>query len=187
MPINHLNVLRTCPNIPQGTIRYGEHEPSRCTHGLQLSLTAPHNSMTPPYHLTGPHPASIKPSHTPTITIIYPQPHNSFYFSHSLNSFFSLYLCRLASQLTLYFPISHLTMVSTRTKNKTAHPAAPVMTEAAKQKAGIKTKRRPKKVTKDETIRELRARLAISEDPGADSFSKDPLVCTSQLSLPSQH
>lgn len=66
-------------------------------------------------------------------------------------------------------------VVSTRTNNKTTHPAAPVMTEAAKRKAGIKTKRRPKKVTKDETIRELRARLAVLEDPGAESFSKDPL------------
>ena len=69
-------------------------------------------------------------------------------------------------------------MVSTRTKNKLAHPAAPVMTEAAKQKAGIKTKRRPKKATKDETIRELQAQIAALKNPGEESFSKEPLVCT---------
>ena len=67
-------------------------------------------------------------------------------------------------------------MVSTRTKNKLCHPAAPVMTNAAKEKAGIKTKRRQKRVTKDETIRQLQARIAALEDPDGDSFSQEPLV-----------
>ena len=67
-------------------------------------------------------------------------------------------------------------VASTRTKNKSAHPAAPIMTEAAKQKAGIKTKRHAKKVTKDETIRELQAQLAALRNPGEESFSKEPLV-----------
>ena len=74
-------------------------------------------------------------------------------------------------------------MVSTRPKNKTTHPAAPVMTEAPKRKAGIKTKQRPKRATKDKTIWELRARLAAMEDPAAESFSKDPLVHATQPSF----
>ena len=74
-------------------------------------------------------------------------------------------------------------MVSTRTKNKTTHPAAPVMTSAAKQKAGIPTKRRPKKVTKDDTIRELQARIAALESPGGEPFSKEPLVRVSHVAF----
>ena len=69
-------------------------------------------------------------------------------------------------------------MVSTRTKNKLVHPAAPIMTEAAKQKAGIKTKCHPKKTTKDETIHELQAQIATLKNPREESFSKEPLVCT---------
>ena len=69
-------------------------------------------------------------------------------------------------------------MVATRTKNKSMHPAAPVMTEAAKQKAGIPVKKRAKRVTKDETIRELKAKLASLENLGTEPFSKEPLVCT---------
>lgn len=68
-------------------------------------------------------------------------------------------------------------VASTRAKNKLTHPATPVMTEAAKQKAGIKTKRRPKRATKDETIRELQARIAALENPEEETFSKEPLVC----------
>lgn len=67
-------------------------------------------------------------------------------------------------------------MVSTRAKNQNAHPAAPLMTEAAKQKAGINSKRRLKKVTKAQTIRELQARLSALENPGEELFSKEPLV-----------
>ena len=69
-------------------------------------------------------------------------------------------------------------VAATRLKNKLAHPAAPMMTKAAKQKAGIKVKRRTKRVTKDETIRELQARIDTLENPGAEMFSKEPLVCT---------
>lgn len=72
-------------------------------------------------------------------------------------------------------------MVDTRAKNKLTHPAAPVMSDAAKRKAGIKTKRRQKRVTKDETIRELQARIAALENPDEESFSKEPLVRTHQL------
>lgn len=72
-------------------------------------------------------------------------------------------------------------MVSTRPKNKKAHPAAPVMSDAAKVKAGIPTKKRAKRVTKDETIRELKAKLASLENPGGEPFSKEPLVCWLRL------
>ena len=69
-------------------------------------------------------------------------------------------------------------MVGTRPKNKNAHPAAPVMTEAAKVKAGIPSaKRCTKGLTKDEKIRELEARLATFEHPDeAVAISKEPLV-----------
>ena len=68
-------------------------------------------------------------------------------------------------------------VTSTRAKNKLAHPAAPIMTEAAKRKAGIKHKQRPKRVTKDETIRQLQAQIAALKNPEGETFSKEPLVC----------
>ena len=72
-------------------------------------------------------------------------------------------------------------MVSTCPKNKKAHPAAPVMSDAANIKAGIPTKKRAKQVTKDETIWELKAKLASLENLGREPFSKEPLVCWLQL------
>jgi adenosylmethionine-8-amino-7-oxononanoate aminotransferase len=52
------------------------------------------------------------------------------------------------------------------------------MSEAAKIKAGIpSTKRRSKKQTKDEQIRELQARLATLEHPDEmAAVSREPLV-----------
>lgn len=52
------------------------------------------------------------------------------------------------------------------------------MTEAAKIKAGIpSTKRQNKKVTKDDKIRLLEARIAAFEHPDdAVTISRDPLV-----------
>ena len=73
--------------------------------------------------------------------------------------------------------LSPTMVTSTRAKNKLAHPAAPIMTEAAKRKAGIKHKQRPKRVTKDETIRELQAQIAALKNPEGETFSKEPLVC----------
>ena len=72
-------------------------------------------------------------------------------------------------------------MVTARTKNKKAHLAAPVMTENAKKKAGIKAKPRKAKTTKKESIKELFARIAALEDPDGEPFSKEPLVRTIQL------
>ncbi|KAF9779590.1 hypothetical protein BJ322DRAFT_1113390 [Thelephora terrestris] len=68
-------------------------------------------------------------------------------------------------------------MAGTRAKNKDKHPAAPVMTHAAKIKAGIPSaKRQSKRTTKDEKIRELEARLAAFENPDdVDAISKEPL------------
>jgi hypothetical protein len=72
-------------------------------------------------------------------------------------------------------------MAGTRPKNKTAHPAAPVMTNTAKIKAGIPTaKRQTKKISKADQIRELEARLATFEHPDDGNFiSKEPLVSQS--------
>ena len=67
-------------------------------------------------------------------------------------------------------------VATTHPKNKLSHPAAPVMTQAAKKKAGIKVKQRPKKATKDDTIQELRAHIAALENPDEGPFSKEPLV-----------
>lgn len=67
-------------------------------------------------------------------------------------------------------------MVATHAKNKTTHPAAPVMSDNAKIKAGILTKRHSKKGTKDDTIWALEARIASSENPGGEQFTKEPLV-----------
>ena len=67
-------------------------------------------------------------------------------------------------------------MVSTHPKNKTTHPAAPVMTPAAKRKAGIKVKLLAKRVTKDQTIWELQARITSLKNPHEEAFSKEPLV-----------
>ena len=80
-----------------------------------------------------------------------------------------------------FFQLFHSTMVSTRTKNKTAHPAAPVMTKAAKEKAGIKMKPTQRRVMKDQTIRKLQARIAALKNPDEGEFSKEPLVCTFDL------
>ena len=69
-------------------------------------------------------------------------------------------------------------MVGTRARNKDVHPAAPVMSEAAKVKAGIvSTKRRSKRPTKAEEIRQLRAQIAAMENPDdTNPTSKEPLV-----------
>lgn len=88
----------------------------------------------------------------------------------------SYLLCYLAHHPTRLHLISRTTMVETRTKNKLSHPAAPVMTRAAKEKAGIKTQARRSRVTKDEKIRALEARLAAFENPQEESFSNEPLV-----------
>ena len=128
----------------------------------------PHSSMSTviPTHLL----SDLPPTPPPT-----PHPPNPFHIRF-------IYSCSETHQLTLSPFTSDPTMVSTRPKNKDAHPAAPVMTKAAKQKAGIKTKQRTKKVTKDETIRVLQARLAALENPDGESFSQEPLVRAISLS-----
>jgi hypothetical protein len=117
------------------------------------------------------------PSRSTTTTILPPPISLLFRSSILLHPF--IYLCRPALSSSTHFqPLSQPVMVaSTRPKNKLAHPAAPVMTETAKRKAGIKTNRRPKKPTKDETIRLLQAQIAALENPHEESFSKEPLVC----------
>lgn len=90
----------------------------------------------------------------------------------------SYLLCYLAPHSTLFHSISHSIMVTTRTKNKHSHPAAPVMTKAAKEKAGIKTQAHHPRVTKDEKIWALEARLAAFENPQEESFTNEPLVCS---------
>jgi hypothetical protein len=72
----------------------------------------------------------------------------------------------------------------TRPQNKTARPAAVVMTEKAKVKAGIKqAKTHSKRPTKDAKIRALEARIAELEHPDDPHPSKEPLVSTSLFSI----
>lgn len=134
--------------------------------------------------------ATITPilSSSPSTRYPYPPPSLSFRFSQSLHSLSLhlsiqllsfIYLC-FSALSARFLSFTRPTMVTTtRPKNKLAHPAAPVMTSAAKQKAGIKTRARPKRKTKDETIRELEARIAALEDPDEEMPSKEPLVRTS--------
>jgi len=76
------------------------------------------------------------------------------------------------------FPLSIIMGRQTRQTNRTTHPAAPVMSEAAKVKAGITpAKPRAKRMTKEATIRELEARIAQLEKPDDAHPSKEPLVC----------
>jgi hypothetical protein len=76
-------------------------------------------------------------------------------------------------------------MVNTRPKNQNTHPAAPVMTQAAKIKAGIipKKPRQSKMPSKAEQIRILEARIAAFENPEDDAMpiSQEPLVSLSFL------
>lgn len=68
-------------------------------------------------------------------------------------------------------------MVNTCPANKNAHPAAPVMSNKAKTKAGVPTKRQTKEPSKAEKIRILEARIAILENPEDTApISQEPLV-----------
>ena len=68
-------------------------------------------------------------------------------------------------------------VAETRRRNKSAHPAAPVMTEAAKVKAGITpAKPRKKRTTKEARIRELEEEVARLRHPDDAHPSKEPLV-----------
>lgn len=144
------------------TLRYGQRE-----YLVRLTLT------------------DIRPPHAPTVALTHQLSHYLSHYLffiphtcslHSPNPFF-ISLCYSALALFSFF---YSTMVSTRGKNKVVHPAAPVMSDNAKRKAGIKTKARSRRVTKDQQIRELKAQVFALENPGSDPFSKEPLVCIIQ-------
>jgi hypothetical protein len=122
--------------------------------------------------------ANIKPACIPTTALI-----PAFYSSHCspIRLIAHLSICAFRHLPSTFIPTKSLVypmVASTRAKNKNKHPAAPVMTEAAKRKAGIKAKQQPKKKTKDQTIRELRAQIAFLKNPEEESYSKEPLVST---------
>ena len=88
------------------------------------------------------------------------------------------------SRLTLILSPSTTMVLQTQPKNKSAHPAAPVMSEAAKVKAGIvPAKPHSKRMTKDARIQELKAQIAQFEKPDDPHPSKEPLVRASPLTL----
>ena len=116
----------------------------------------------------------IRPSHNHPFLTCY-----TVLILHLLNllSIFFIYLCSQALQHSLTLFLSHPTIVSTRPKNKKAHPAAPVMSNTAKVKAGIPMKKHVKRTTKDDTIQELQAQITVLKDLSGEPFSKEPLVC----------
>ena len=132
-----------------------------------------HNLPTPLYqdqsdrYKTTPHFCDCL--HLPTI------PKSILYSTFTTLLFFYLFVLS-GTPPTLFLFILHLVMVSTHAKNKTAHPAAPVMTNAAKRKAGIDAKQPPKRVSTAQTVRELLARIDALENPQGKTFSKEPLV-----------
>jgi hypothetical protein len=126
----------------------------------------------------------IKMCRSSTVTLTLPPTSYLSFHSSTLPRYFIYRCCPAPPTPTHSRSLSHPTMVAaTRLKNKKAHPAAPVMTEAAKQKAGIKTNRRSKKLTKAETIRQLEARIAEFENPHEEALSKEPLVRAKRWSL----
>jgi len=144
----------------------GQYSP--IAHGrVRHNLSAPLHQGRSDRYKTIPH--FCRCLHLPTIP-------KSILYS-TFNTLLFLYLFVLPSTPpTLFLSILYLVMVSTRAKNKTAHPAAPVMTNAAKRKAGIDVKQPPKKVSTAQTVRELLARINALENPQGKSFSKEPLV-----------
>lgn len=146
-----------------------------------LPQAATERSTVHPHSSPGADRASIKPCTDSTDALTHPLLRNLPSILFSPNSPNHPLIYYLTPLLTLFF-IFHSPMVATRPKNKLSHPAAPVMTRTAKEKAGIKVKPRKKRVTKDETIRQLQARIAAMENPDEESPSREPLVSTTQLS-----
>ena len=74
--------------------------------------------------------------------------------------------------------------VKTRSQNRSARPAAPVITEGAKVKAGIQPAKPCRKgKTKDAEIRGLKVRIAELEHPDDPHPSREPLVCVTLFLL----
>ena len=145
---------------------------------IHLLLTA--NYMTREGSSTRTHPTSIKVSHTPATTTAFINPPLliQLLISSNLSYIILIYLCCLPAPLpTLFFLVSYLTMVNTHIKNKVTHLAAPVMTKAAKEKAGIQPKC-PKRLMKAKTIWQLQTCIAALENPNKESPSQKPLLCT---------
>ena len=147
-------------------------------------------AMTYPCFSTGVHATDIRLALFSTFFSIPPSHHHLFFTRHTvliphlLNlGNFIIYPCSQALQRSLFLLISYPTMVGTRMKNKTTHPAAIVMSKAVKEKASIPMKKCTKWVTKDNTIRELQAQIAKLENPAGPLFSKEPLVSNLQLCL----
>ena len=130
------------------------------------------------------HSADIRLATSMTFSPIHPSHNHPFLtcytvlilHSLALLSIFFIYPCSQALQHLLALFLSHPTMVSTCPKNKKAHPAAPVMSDATKVKASIPTKKCAKRTTKDNTIQELQAQIVVLKDLSGEPFSKEPLV-----------
>jgi len=126
-----------------------------------------------------PHPCShpYKPVHiSPSLPTHHPISYHTLSFV--FHSIYSIQPNDIA-----HSPLPATMVRETRSSNKTAHPATPVMSTAAKVKAGITpAKPRAKRMTKNATIRELEARIAQLENPDDLHPSKEPLVCVPHLS-----
>jgi len=151
------------------------------------SLSSPSLRSRHPWQvLEGPVHGQMAPfSDTPAYPAIAPCSYKLAHISPSLLTHPLIHLLSrsfIHLSLYLFYPITPLppptTMArGTRSSTKTARPAAPVMSNAAKVKAGITpAKPRSKRMTKDATIRELEARIAQLENPDDLHPSKEPLV-----------
>jgi len=119
---------------------------SLTTHPMPFQVHSPnhHGSHTPQFSYKYP---KQHAHHSPTFPPIYHCPH-SF-----------LYLTRPFITILTHSPMN------TRAKNKSAHPAAPIMTPAQLSAAGISQPKRPrKKQTKDQQIAALKEDLRATQE-----------------------
>ena len=148
------------------------------TDDFHLPSTANHHAICE-VPFTRVRPTDIKAPHTPTVVSTH-QPFliTPFTLCPSISlHVFLIYLCYLLALFPVHsFIISNHTMVKTRVTNSLRHPAAPIMTNAAKAKAGIKHKQPKKKVMQKERIQQLEARINKLESGDGELSSKKPLV-----------
>ena len=118
------------------------------------------------------HTSTISLPHPPSLILSTPHPPGLLH----VHLIYPCYLLALFPTLFYLVLLYNVMPVSTRPRNRHVHPAAPVMTDAARERAGIQPKRRSRRITKNETIRRLQAQIHTLENLDGESFSNEPLV-----------